>query len=89
MGMSKRRNPMPPQRRTEANARRTEQRIQQYMGKVALLESWESQSDQVQADNHAYIIGLRATVRNVKNYLLHRAGPDAMLPLSQKESLTP
>ncbi len=69
----KTRNPGDPHRRTLANEKRTQNCIETYHGKVALLQSWEAQPDSVQADNHAYIIELRATVRNVKNYLLHRA----------------
>ncbi len=69
----KNRNPGNPKRPTEANARRTQERIEQYQGKIALLNTWEAQPDSVQADNHDYIIELRATVRNVKNYLLHRS----------------
>jgi hypothetical protein len=67
------RNPCKPKLPTEANERRTQERIEQYQGKVALLNTWEAQPESVQADNHDYIIELRATIRNVKNYLLHRA----------------
>jgi hypothetical protein len=75
----KRRNPQDPQRRTAANARKTEKRVNQYLGKVALLDTWQTQPDEVQIAHHDYIIGLRATVRQVRAYLVHRAGPDAMI----------
>lgn len=66
-------------RHTAANAKRTEQRVEQFYGKVALLETWESQPEQILADEHEYILELRATIRNIKNYLLHRADPNAKI----------
>jgi len=75
-----RRNPQKsPHRDTAANARKTEARFEQYRGKVSLLNTWETQPDEVQIEHHAYIIQLRANVRQVRNYLLHRAGSDAIL----------
>jgi hypothetical protein len=71
------RNPQATQRRTEANQRRTAERIDEYLGVQALLKTWESQTDEVQANNHSYILELRRRERNVKNYLQHRSGPDA------------
>lgn len=64
-------------RQTEANDRKTQKRIEQYYGKVALLNTWEEQPENVQANNHAYIIELRRHVRNVKNYLMHRNDSNA------------
>ena len=75
----KRRNPMPPQRLTLANARKTEKRIEQYYGKAALLQTWEQQPDKVQIKEHDYLAQLRANVRQVKMYVLHRADPKAQV----------
>lgn len=74
-----RRNPTAPQRdRTEKNERRTQERIEQYHGKLALHETWEKcASAELQSREHEYILSLRRQIRNVKNYILHRAGPDA------------
>ena len=74
------RNPLAPHRdRTEANERRTQERIAEYHGVDALLRTWEQASTQMQARNHDYILKLRARQRMVKNLILHRAGPDADL----------
>ena len=73
----KRRNPQAPQRHTRANERKTEIRIEQYYGKVALLNTWEAQPSDVQLTNHDYIVQLRANVRQVRAYVLHRADPNA------------
>lgn len=69
----KNRNPGNPKRSTEANERKTQERIAQYHGVSDLLRTWEQQPESVQADNHEYIIYLRAKVRMVRNYLLHRS----------------
>jgi len=69
----KRRNPSDPQRQTAANARKTEERVEQYRGLQALLDTWETTDDETHIANHEYIIKLRARVRQVKNLLLHRA----------------
>ena len=66
-----------PQRPTEANEEKTRIRVEQYHGVVALLATWEQQPDDIQARNWAYIIRLRAKVRTVKNYLIHRADAKA------------
>lgn len=68
-----RRNPENPQRFIEANEHRTQKQIERYYGKVALLATWEKESDEVQSENHAYLLKLRATVRTIKTLLLHRA----------------
>lgn len=73
----KRRNPGPPHR--QSSWKNTEIRIEQYRGKCALLETWEKQPDEVQAENHDYIIQLRQHVRQVRNYLLHRADVNAKI----------
>lgn len=67
------------QRRTEANARRTAERIDEYLTIKALRETWDKAPMATQCRNHAYILRLRARERNVRNYLAHRAGPDADL----------
>lgn len=71
------RNPNHPHRHIEGNSEKTRLRVEQYYGKVAILNTWESQSDEVQSRNHAYIIRLRAEIRQIRSYVLHRAGPDA------------
>ena len=67
------------QRRTEANARKTAERIDEYLGVQALLQTWDAQPIAHQYRNHSYILHLRKRERTVKNYLAHRAGPDADL----------
>jgi hypothetical protein len=64
-------------RQTFANDRKTQERVEQYYGKVALLNTWEQQSEDVQVENHDYIIELRRHMRTVKNYLLHRNDSNA------------
>lgn len=73
------RNPVNPQRITAANQKRTQDRVSQYYGLIALLNTWEAADDDMQIDNHEYILKLRARVRNVKNYLLHRSDRSADL----------
>ena len=73
------RNPGSPQRRTLANERKTAERIEQYHGKLALLATWEQAPDTIQIREHDYLIQLRRNVRQVKNYILHRADPNADL----------
>lgn len=72
----KTRNPGKPHRQTEANNKRTQDRISQYYGKVALLNTWEKQPAGVQDRNHDYLLELRRQIRNIKNYVMHRASPD-------------
>jgi len=64
-------------RHTEANAVKTKQRVESYLLLIALLQTWEEQPDEIQCDNHDYIIQLRAKVRTAKNYLINRSDPDA------------
>jgi hypothetical protein len=71
------RNPNKPHRHIAANERKTQQRVEQYYGKVALLATWENQPDDVQIRNHSYLLALRREIRNVKNYIMHRADPNA------------
>ena len=66
-------------RRTEANARKTAERIDEYLGVQALLQTWDAQPMAVQCRNHAYILHLRKRERAVKNLLAHRSGPDSDL----------
>jgi len=73
------RNPGSPQRHTPANERKTAKRIEQYHGKLALLATWEQAPDAIQSREHDYLIQLRRNVRQVKNYILHRADPNADL----------
>jgi hypothetical protein len=64
-------------RQTEANERRTQERVDQYYGLEALCQTWDLQPDEVQIKNHDYILKLRAKLRNVKNYVLHRSDAKA------------
>jgi hypothetical protein len=64
-------------RQTEANERRTQERVEQYYGLEALIRTWDLQPDEVQIKNHDYILKLRAKLRNVKNYVLHRSDAKA------------
>jgi hypothetical protein len=60
-------------RPTEANKKRTQKVIEQYYGMEALLRTWELEPDEVQIREHDYLLGLRRKLRNVKNYIAHRA----------------
>jgi hypothetical protein len=67
---------------TEANEKRTDDRIDEYLTIKALLATWDDDRYtpvEVQARNHAYVLRLRARERNVRNYLAHRAGPGSDL----------
>jgi hypothetical protein len=75
----KRRNPSDPQRRTAANARKTEERVSQYYGIKSLLDTWELQPEDVQIREHDYLIRLRAKLRTCRNLILHRADPSAIV----------
>ena len=73
------RNPVKSHRNTEANAKRTAERIDEYLTIKALRETWDKAPMARQCRNHAYILRLRERERTVKNYLQHRAGKDADL----------
>lgn len=73
------RNPNKPLRSIAGNAERTQARVEQYRGLADLEATWNAAPMAMQCRNHAYILKLRARVRLVKNYVLHRAGPDADL----------
>ena len=73
------RNPVKSHRQTEANQKRTQKVVERYYGIQDLLRTWEKENDDIQADNHDYILGLRAKERMLKNLLLHRA--DASIKL--------
>lgn len=74
------RNPGHPHRYVEGNAARTQEQIETYLGKKALHDTWEKHASvNLQARNHNYLLKLRARIRNVKNYIEHRAGPDSDL----------
>lgn len=75
------RNPGKPQRYIESNERKTQERIEQHLGIMALLRTWDLQPAEVQSRNHDYIIKLRARERNIRNYLLHRADARVNLDL--------
>jgi hypothetical protein len=75
----KRKTPMPPLRYVKANQRKTEERIQQYQAKLALLQMWEQQPVTVQIKNRDYLMKLRARVRASKMYILHRNDPRAVV----------
>ena len=64
-------------RTTEANKERTLRRVEEYYGLDALIRTWEATSDEVQIREHDYILELRRRLRNVKNYIAHRATPDS------------
>ena len=51
--------------------------IQQYEGKLALLQTWQSLRAETQLRENDYIITLKSRLRNVRNYLLHRKDPIA------------
>ena len=73
------RNPVNSHRSTEANAKRTENVIEKYLMMVALRQTWDMMPDEVQIKHHSEILDVRAKERKFKNYLAHRAGPDADL----------
>ena len=62
---------------TEANKERTARRVEEYYGLDALIRTWEATSDEVQIREHDYILELRRRLRNVKNYIAHRADAGA------------
>jgi len=51
--------------------------IQQYEGKLALLQTWQSLHAETQLRENDYIITLKSRLRHVRNYLLHRKDPIA------------
>ena len=51
----------------------TEMRLQQLAGKEAILQTWETMTDQeIQDREHEYLLGLKKRIRTVRNYLLFR-----------------
>ena len=51
----------------------TEMRLQQLAGKEAILQTWETMTDQeIQDREHEYLLGLKKRIRTVWNYLLFR-----------------
>src|SRR5580765_6410589 len=63
------RNPLrDSQRATEANRARTIKRVERYYGKLALLQTWESEPMATRGANHEYIVGLTKTVRQERAY---------------------
>jgi len=64
-------------RTTEANKERTVKRVEEYYGLDALIRTWDLASDELQIENHDYILGLRRRFRNVRNYISHRADAGA------------
>jgi hypothetical protein len=73
----KNRNPGNPHIKTEANAKRTQKVIETYQGKNDLLRTWELLADT--PANHSTILQLRKKVRTLRNLLLHRADPSAII----------
>jgi hypothetical protein len=75
------RNPLKSsQRRTEAQAKKTAERIDEYLGVRDLLATWDDERYTpmaLQCKEHTYVLKLRARERMVRNYLAHRSGPDA------------
>jgi hypothetical protein len=51
--------------------------IQEYEGKLALLQTWQSLRAETQLQENDYIIALKSRLRHVRNYLLHRKDPIA------------
>ena len=72
-----RRNPLDPHRITEANRLKTEKRIERFLGLKAILATWELMPTDFQYRNQAYLQELRAKVHQNRNYILHRADPQA------------
>ena len=65
-------------RQTEANDKKTLERIETYLGKSALQETWDRYASQeLQIEEHDYILGLRKRVRENRNYVAHRNDPKA------------
>jgi len=77
--MSTKRNPSDPHRRTAANALKTEERVSQYYGKLDLLRTWEMQPEMFRLPTNDDLIGLRKRVRQIRNYLTHRATSDVQI----------
>lgn len=57
--------------------RNTEIRIEQLKGKEELLKEWEAMPEDVQIREHDYIMELRQSIRQIRNYILHRRDPAA------------
>ena len=56
----------------------TEARIEQLQGKEAILHTWEKfASKDLQIRERSYLKGLKERMRQVRNYILHRADPKA------------
>ena len=55
----------------------TEARIEQLQGKEAILHTWEQTTKDLQVKEREYLKGLKERVRQVRNYILHRADPTA------------
>ena len=64
-------------RQTERNDKRTALRIERYLGKRDLKATWEQAPEELQIKEHDYLLKLNKTVRQEKNYLDHRASPQA------------
>jgi hypothetical protein len=57
----------------------TELRIEQYECTMALLQTWEQQPAEVQAQEHDYILELRKKARQIRNYVVHRSDATAVV----------
>ena len=66
-------------RSTEVNKERTVKRVEEYYGLDALIRTWELADDELQMENHDYLLELRRRFRNVRNYISHRADAGAEL----------
>ena len=51
--------------------------VDQYQGKLALLQTWEELPAERQLADSDYILELKHRVRSIRNYITHRADPDA------------
>lgn len=63
----------------------THMRIEQLQGKEALLQTWEMQSEEIRFREHDYLLELRKTIRQVRNYIVHRKDPGADFVRKKKE----
>jgi len=72
--------PKSSQRRTEAQAKKTAERIEEYLTISALRQTWDDERYTpmaLQCKEHAYILKLRKRERTIRNLLAHRSSPDA------------
>jgi len=71
------RNLNDPHRITDANRIKTKRRIDKYLTLRAILATWEKMPLDSQCRESAYIKELRTRMHQNRNYILHRADPQA------------